>query len=73
MGMRTEGQGCILADDMFVARTPLCPTKGTDDFTDRGLGKTAQAITLIWTLLRMPRFSLLDPLSLQWVLCPFIR
>lgn len=47
MGLRStsyKGNGCILADDMYAFYPPLLTLL-------RGLGKTLQAITIIWTLL----------------------
>lgn len=51
MGLRKhEGQGCILADEMYCFLTSDVFAYKTNTLT-RGMGKTLQTITLIWTLL----------------------
>jgi DNA repair and recombination protein RAD54B len=51
MGLRKhEGQGCILADEMLMLQN-RAQTASLTSFCFRGLGKTLQTISLIWTLL----------------------
>lgn len=45
-----RGCGCILADDMYVSSLPLLFLLYLTHL--RGLGKSIQAITLLWTLLK---------------------
>jgi DNA repair and recombination RAD54-like protein len=55
MDMRKYGgTGCILADDMAraLSRSTACVGRSNRSPLPQGLGKTLQAITLLWTLLR---------------------
>jgi len=54
-GQHGSGSGCILADDMVSLALPWGCVHTSADFVAQpaqGLGKTLQAITLSWTLLR---------------------
>lgn len=73
-----DGKGCILADEMCV-HIHIFSGHDYADFGGRGMGKTLQTITLVWTLLSScnpcdPRCSAhsvhrTEPLREHWAGC----